>query len=412
MERRRWACLPELPLCVDAAFSYTDQQALIYLGDAEEQDAGHYFGIPGLTIFYKGVCERMNYLWLLFLPAMFQPPGDIGGWSLPDLDIYRPLDTRQVVVMPDGESFILDYEGQRLLHHDANGNFIAEVAKAGQGPGEFQGTKELYRVGNRLYAESWFNVQTFDLKGRFIKTYKHEALGKVARKVADGWIIRKESNSERIHSVHWRDERFENDIKIVQWAAVPSSTKVTKNLYQVNPFPDQLQMTMSQDSELVYLKVPGRLDIQVFDVSKRAVVSRFPLETVRVPFSADFGDKLFKLNEKYFAKSGMKIQKEYPEFFPPVSGMFMTSEGAILLRQTTGLSKVRKWLVDGTGKPVASPFLEFYQFIEAIYGDWAYILTFDTVEESAGFARLPLKELKPVLGKQRQTYDLWRAENY
>jgi len=96
--------------------------------------------------------------------------------------------------------------------------------------------------------------------------------------------------------------------------------------------------------------------------------------------------------------------------------MWWTAENKLLLYQVThvdGKSRIsHHWYYDRGGDEVKSEYPpEWYKFMVAIHDDWAYLTTFDTEEEVAGFRKFPLVELPAFLTAHQEKYKAWIIEN-
>jgi hypothetical protein len=90
----------------------------------------------------------------------------------------KPTD---MAVLPSGEIFVSDgYGNRRIVHFDANGNYINEWGAEGDGPGQFALPHSIVADSRgRLYVADRENarIQVFDSKGKLLAVW---ALGTVA----------------------------------------------------------------------------------------------------------------------------------------------------------------------------------------------------------------------------------------
>jgi peptidylamidoglycolate lyase len=109
------------------------------------------------------------------------------------LHFNRPTD---VAIDDDGCFYISDgYKNSRIIKFSAEGKYLFEWGKKGDGPGEFNipHSITLDEQGNVYVADRENNrVQVFDTTGTFLRAYRHDDIGKlysVAYNKASGYLV-------------------------------------------------------------------------------------------------------------------------------------------------------------------------------------------------------------------------------
>ncbi len=81
-----------------------------------------------------------------------------------------------MAIAPDGEIYVADgYGNNRIVHFDADGRFVKEWGRLGDGPGEFRTPHAIVRdSAGRLYVADRGNarVQVFESDGRFVDEWR------------------------------------------------------------------------------------------------------------------------------------------------------------------------------------------------------------------------------------------------
>lgn len=73
----------------------------------------------------------------------------------------------------NGNIFVSDPKAHRIFRFDFSGNFLSQIGRKGQGPGEFSwGPFEIMIAEDSLIVNGFGRVQFLDLKGNYIKGFK------------------------------------------------------------------------------------------------------------------------------------------------------------------------------------------------------------------------------------------------
>ena len=119
-------------------------------------------------------------IFLLLTLAASQPGTTMDeSWTITDLSFLTRHTNNMVAVKPDGEVFILNRQGPKVLHYGADGKLIKVVGGRGRGPGKYERPISLSFLGDRLYLQEFRKVNVYDADGHFVKKVKAPTTGEL-----------------------------------------------------------------------------------------------------------------------------------------------------------------------------------------------------------------------------------------
>ena len=339
-------------------------------------------------------------------------------WTIKELPIYRPLKITQVALTHQGTSFLLDVDEQRMLQYSPEGVFVRFIGRKGTGPGEFQNASALYLVADKLYVFDLNRTHVFTLDGLFVERGEAVSPNEHRRKLSDGWLVSLYPENPRVDMTHkllWRESIIGQEKVILTWESSWAEQFGEGRVIKYNPVREQLFLAYNDKSDRVFIKPGGVATLYIFDVTQRRMLKTIPLKAPRIPFDSAHGEHAFLRALDYFKKKRRPIVKDFPEYYPSVTSLRFNADGYIALYQTTSsVHRVQSsWLFDQDGHPVKStrpP--EVDKFIAEIRGNVAYVCSFDTENEIAGYSTVPIEKLESVLATLQKSYALWYMENY
>ena len=338
-------------------------------------------------------------------------------WSIKELPIYRPIRKSQVALTEQGTSFILDVDEQRMLQYSPEGVFVRFIGRKGTGPGEFQNATSLYIVKDRLYVFDLNRTHIFTLDGLFVKKDEAVSQSEHRRKLSDGWLVSLYPENPRVDMTHkllWRESIIGPEVVILTWKSSWAEQFGEGRVIKYNPVREQLLLAYNEKSDRVFIKPGGMSTLHIFDVTQRRMIKTISLEAPQIPFDEAHGERAFLRVHEFFKKKRRPVVKDFPEFYPTVSRLRFNADGFITLYQkTSSVRAQRTWLFDQEGNPVKpNRPSEADKFIAAIRGNLAYICSFDTTNEVAGYSAIPISKLDSLLSAQQKSYSAWYLENY
>ncbi len=357
---------------------------------------------------------------LLFLTAYFD-----NGAGFEDLEIYRPLSARSVVLSPRGHLYVAPHRAETIQHFDAEGNRLANIGRKGKGPGEFQMLTQIFFFKERLYAlDRQFGnsrIHVFDADGQFQESLKAPSLMRGLVKTFGGWAYidasdirhREPQKKQDKFKLVITDETFENIKEVYAWEEptmkmrMPSKNNVF--VHQYNPAPDYSKLLVSKDGHKLFFYKPGKFEVHVVDVGKGKIAHTIEQDMPRTPFNKSWGEEKLEglkkaIEERPNRGFEVKYQADFPDYFPAIGFMSMDVDGRLWI--TPGSSLVDKDLepliLDHEGNPATSRFSKLSQgALIGVYDNWAYLTTFDHENEEASIQRMPISEVNSFLQERK-----------
>ncbi len=182
-ERFKWGQMPGIAVDKqDQIYIFTRNQPAVqvYKTDGallraiymEDSSGAHFIRIgPEGNIWTANIAEHLvrKYSPKGKLMLTLGEPG-VAGTDKGHFD--RPTD---MTILPSGDIFVSDgYNNRRVVHFDANGNYVNQWGRGGDGPGEFALPHSIVADShNRLYVADRENarLQVFDTKGKLLAVW-------------------------------------------------------------------------------------------------------------------------------------------------------------------------------------------------------------------------------------------------
>jgi len=196
--------------------------------------------------------------------VMVKLPIPDGGWVLDDLEIYHPLSSGFVAVMPDGGIMLLNVTEARVHRFDAEGRAHGTYGRHGQGPGEFAYPISLYRIGDRVYVGDTATTHVFDLEGGFLESVTGRHHLEKLRKVARGWIVHErqwvsENQGLLEHILSWTDDLRETRQVILRFTKAEDLARAPDGrlISRFNPRPEKFLSAYTSTGTHAFFRTPG-----------------------------------------------------------------------------------------------------------------------------------------------------------
>jgi len=340
------------------------------------------------------------------------------GWSVEDLEIYLPVWSRYALVAPNHHTYIMDLAEQRILRISPDGVLLPSIGRRGKGPGELeQGLLDCY-LDDRLYVRDRFRNHSFTPDGTYLGTREGKHPNEKLYRMVGGWLIRalpENPRREKTETVYWLSDSGE-EIVVHQWSSIWADTFGENGKILYNPVRERSMVAISEDRRLAYIRPSGKAELHVFSAITEQKIRTVSLDQPKILFDEAHGRRLYGIYMESARKWGREIVPEFPDYYPPVTRMEWASENKLLLMQVASVNGATRianhWYLDRAGDRTSSEFLpEWHKFMVAIHDDWAYLTTFDTEAEVAGFRKMPLAEVSAFLTAHQAEYRAWFLEN-
>ena len=230
---------------------------------------------------------------------------------------YYLKSPRDIQIDPDGSLFVVD-EGQ-LLKFDSNGQFIKNLYKKGQGPGELQGISDLFITDDALFVlQAQPNkVMLMSHDGEFIREFKPEPRVSRLCAVHDGLYVTarysppkmdKVGDEAKIIDVSWTlgyisDNRPGEELELelpVRWFAkrIAGGRALIAN---------HIAEFLAEPYKEKYLVIchAEEYKLRLFDIDRKQIIKDFGRDYRRIRFKQDDSGRI-------------EIRPEVFRFAPPV----------------------------------------------------------------------------------------------
>ena len=352
----------------------------------------------------------------------------IGARDAPD---YSLTEVQGLAVDSRGHIFVLQHQEQRIRQYDADGRFVREIGRRGQGPGEFtnpmffgiqQDTVWVYDYGSsRIHFVAAGGGPTRSVPIPML--VEPGTLGlRPHHRLADGNLVGYVHATARVAAtgptipILLLDPRGEsldtlvrisrrNRVLVLRNAQNPSSNEIVAN----QPFSDTPIMVAAPDGRRIFVveRWAARDEEAEFAVTSIAPngdtlwTRRYPFHARRTPETRV--DSLVHLwvgvtvprmwpNPRQ-AESGVRALLFLPAFLPTITAAVATSNGGIWLRREDHVSGTKsRWTVlDSDGVPAFT--VEAPQLLRLFHADndhaWGVIQDEDAVPYVVRFALRP-----------------------
>jgi hypothetical protein len=346
----------------------------------------------------------------LFLLA-FLDSGTV--WQIGDTDIYTPLSTESVAIMPDEVVFILDKAEKRILIYD-KGTRVGTFGEKGQGPGEFMFPKRIILDGDHIWVEDMMNraFMRFGRDGTYIDQIRFEDFPGQTAKIKDGWA-QLESKSMFgksidpgqifIRNAAFAEKKLVLDLRPPGFEP-PTNDGITIDIGKPmphNPTPEKPCIAVNGDGTRIFISEPGqRFTLHVLD-HKGKLLRKIVEDWPSIPFDEDWGKAHIEALNNRPSNGQIKLtfEGDFPDTFPHVKRLTCIGDKIYVERWQAWVEKNPLLTVlDFDGNEVPSPIpAGSVERIETIIGDHAYVLTFDVEAEVAGVAKVSLASLAGFL---------------
>lgn len=321
---------------------------------------------------------------------------------IPDTGHFRPLNTSEVLVRPDGGIYILDFEQARVSFYDALGKKSATLGGKGAGPGEFVYPVSFYFDNDQLYVYDRNNnsVSIFDSDHKFIKRLNFPERDNLIEKVAGGWVYGNWDGRGHTGSrdLIFLDEALENPrllLKVTRYGRggglyqSSSSDGVTAEFGGISR---RAQIIASHDRQRIYLTDPLEFSITVIDLKSGKVVRKITKNIERLPFDEEWAERMLAERLEGRPLPAGKVKRDYPEFFPVIRNLMVDPDGYLLINMWRGNPDKNSHVMalDELGNEVTPRFA--YKTLLRMPGlvdDMACITIYNSDSEVAGLAKVP-----------------------
>ncbi len=194
--------------------------------------------------------------------------------AVEDDDSYQwPSLQTKILPAPNGQMFIFDHEGSRVLLFDKDGKFVKQVARGGEGPGELTQTNGIGMDGEFLYTHTPQFVQRFNKMGVFEKKWARP-IKDWCERVTGGWIYSPGVFSGSDKLVLW-DNHFKKKQVLASWDSGYKREKrgEGKGFKITRDFHSSVVIGLAQ--QYVYVMLSEPLTVQIFDVTTAKKVHSF-----------------------------------------------------------------------------------------------------------------------------------------
>ena len=322
---------------------------------------------------------------------------DLGvKWKTHDTGVFRPLVIRETVVSCQGELFIIARSSRQVLKFGADGTKLTTFGKRGEGPGEFVLPTWFHKDRDRLYVEDTASkrVSVFSLEGEHLKSIRIPLQNIVMKKVKGGWVYADWDSAvdpETPVTVKFADESFGNPQQIMSWQRVPKKPPYPdeasgKLVIPANPAVEYGHMGVNSTGTTVYVIKQKSADVHIIDVAQKKVVKVVEADAKPLPFNNQWGDDFVAMVKDAFVVKGglpLKFVPDYPDYFPLVRSLSVTSDNRVLVHRWTALPDNRRLIhIYDTEGEVAESSLSYEALERLVYlnDDWAYLTIFENEE--------------------------------
>ena len=339
-----------------------------------------------------------------------------------DTDVFQPLTKTEVVVTDSGHVYVLNTDERKIIHYGINGKKVGDIARKGQGPGEFTFPTHMFLRNENLYVLDLGNdtVNRFDLDGKYLGRASLPGHGLYVVKPMKGWLYanwRFAPDPSTPASVFWANDDLKESKELIQWPRTAAGGMMmmqagSGGLPKVphNPVPDRPFMVSGPEGKWVIVSQPGLLKLRVIDIEHGTVARVITRDEKPVLFNEDWGNKKVKEFKENMSRRGMKltVEPDFPEHFPLVRGLAVSQDGKIVIEKwSMEPDKVKHYLVlDRKGQDASLNYLPSHEArIMAIYGDKAYISLFNKDDQEATIAVCPTNAINRVAKEHPIDYE-------
>lgn len=218
-------------------------------------------------------------------------------------------------ISKDGNLYILDYNLSKIFVFSTKGEYLFSFGAAGQGPGEFQKTREMMIMNNTVYISDvrQRRVALFSLNGTFLKFINLNSWGpKGIHPFGDTCIVgRSEKSEELTDGTRIITELSLYDTTFDKTRAISTSSNDMISTKSFNPLQNRMVYSIN-NSNLYLSNIYDNYVINVFDVkgTNTAVITK---SARQIKSSKQYIDNLsqgFTVND---SRDQLKVVSEYCE---------------------------------------------------------------------------------------------------
>ena len=351
---------------------------------------------------------------------------DTALWTIEETEIYQPLRTDEVLVRPDGQVYILNYNESHVRRFDSSGQLLGKIGRRGKGPGEFTYPSQFFFMNGRLFVTDilTISVSIFEPDGTFVKrvTLPNRQISLV--RVNQGWFYGdwKVLGREEKAGLYFANEDWSETQKLmtIEKEGFDGGTWIWtrdgKTTGRFNPFNNRPQLVVSRDGKKVFITDTETLSIHVIDVASRKKVASLSLESPRIPFDFDWANERLKQVEERQRQHKVKFETNFPEFFPVIRQIVMDPSGHLVVDRWRGRPDENHYPIaldqQGNEKNLDYPW-EVLERIAAVHDGHAYVtLMNEEVTDEAALAKVPLSQVVAFVAKNPVVFEGSSGRSY
>ncbi len=297
---------------------------------------------------------------------------------------------RAAYLLPDGGVVVADYGLHGLRYFDREGNYLRQVGREGEGPGEFRYLARMLRCGDSLHTQDiqLRRMGVFGLDGELARSYSpggpdpvfdypyHLACGSSGRMLANGWDTVRTAEYSRVRgSVPYWLYNADGSVDRVlgSW---PGSERLSSPGGS-SPHPLGKEAVIAVGSDRVYIGTADSFSIEVIDFGGNRLpsISKQSVELTTTPADID-RDRLLDTLGKSEGDIAWEVQRwqqfEYPPTVPAYTAMVVDRGDNLWVRTfPRSDADLVRWVVfSSDGEEIGSVDLPASLEVSEIGPDW------------------------------------------
>jgi len=306
-------------------------------------------------------------------------------------NIFHPLYRKYAAMPREDTFFFLDRFEQNLYIFEDHQRRL--IARKGPGPGELDRVNKLSFMGNKLYSIGAVSINIYDRNGHYLETIRLKP-GLEVIPTENGWLGFGWSNKEESASLCLYNQDMKTPEILTTWdeTNIKGSFVVPGKEKRIKLSPERSAYSVNRDGKTLFYRLPGDSSIIIYSLDPLSRVGEIDLGSRHIPFNRDLGQK--KLEEAMAKYPALRLEPEFPEFYPIMSGMKSGPEGGVVVARETGRDELSlRWYDDkgnsNDGLPLSWSDIDRIIYV---YEDYFYI-TFETEDGDYGIARVHCTKL-------------------
>lgn len=236
----------------------------------------------------------------------------------------------------EGNIFILDMKPYRVKVYDKEGKYVRSIGREGQGPGEFQGPKNIqFTDQNELMIcdSGRTAILFFSVEGQFLREIKSQMLNSAGYTLFDSQgniYLNKFPIREPLYKLLKIFPPYKNSEIVTSF---PDSKKRTVP-------PIRIRFSLLPGDRLIW-GIQSEYEFHICD-SNGTTIKRIRKDHPAVRVSEDYKEKYFERLPSSFSKKSQNFSQHFPAF----DQFFVDDEGRLFVKTYVKLKGTDKYMID------------------------------------------------------------------